>query len=295
MTFLRKKVGGFTLVELLVVIAIIAILAALLLPALTRARENARAAQCKSNLKQIALACLMYVNDYNLLCIAGVPMTDCDGSYAVDMTWEGVLVLGGYINMDFSSWCRPMQVERNPFVCPTTGPQIGGGDMFPNGVVSTYACNEQVLGSGAWAGYSAMGDSWHIFYGGGGDASGVPPDAVFTCTGEYMREWGWISNPSKTWMVTDGDLFLLWIKGYVNPGFKTMRSNSVFEERQNLFDFRHSGAANFAFCDGHVEMLRPGQHQGDGTCPDDRSIRCFPKDYWDGHFWSGREQFDEYE
>ncbi len=56
---------GFTLIELLVVIAIIAILAAILFPVFARAREKARQASCSSNLKQIALAALMYVQDYD--------------------------------------------------------------------------------------------------------------------------------------------------------------------------------------------------------------------------------------
>jgi len=56
---------GFTLIELLVVIAIIAILAAILFPVFARAREKARQASCLSNMKQLALGSLMYMQDYD--------------------------------------------------------------------------------------------------------------------------------------------------------------------------------------------------------------------------------------
>ena len=63
--FLRNKAQGFTLIELLVVIAIISILAAILFPVFARARENARRSSCASNLKQIGLATMQYVQDYD--------------------------------------------------------------------------------------------------------------------------------------------------------------------------------------------------------------------------------------
>ena len=61
----QRKSSGFTLVELLVVIAIIGIIASLVFPAFSRARENTRRANCQSNLKQTALGLKMYTGDYD--------------------------------------------------------------------------------------------------------------------------------------------------------------------------------------------------------------------------------------
>jgi prepilin-type N-terminal cleavage/methylation domain-containing protein/prepilin-type processing-associated H-X9-DG protein len=62
---MRARKFGFTLIELLVVVAIIGIIAAILFPVLSRARENGRRASCQSNLKQIALGLRMYAGDYD--------------------------------------------------------------------------------------------------------------------------------------------------------------------------------------------------------------------------------------
>ncbi|MFH0796613.1 MAG: DUF1559 domain-containing protein [Candidatus Omnitrophota bacterium] len=98
---MKKK--GFTLIELLVVIAIIAILAAMLLPALARAREQARRANCISNLKQMGLATHMYAQDYS----ETFPVAWPSGgrTAATDLT---ALVAGNYIT------------ATKTYVCPSS-------------------------------------------------------------------------------------------------------------------------------------------------------------------------------
>lgn len=174
----RTRGWGFTLVELLVVIGIIALLIAILLPALNKARREAYQTQCASNMRQIALALLNYINDNKGLLPPAAILND---NVAGDVYnpggwfWAGELLNQHYIGAPnifppntppTGSTTVPLQFPTNtPFYCPEAispsdfTPQVGtssaqyypGGNMtYPTSYadnIGSYGINNNIAGA----------------------------------------------------------------------------------------------------------------------------------------------------
>src|ERR1017187_9585412 len=109
--------GGFTLIELLVVIAIIAILAALLLPALAKAKQKAQGITCLNNTKQLALAWLMYADDNNDRLVINTTITGTEAS----LTNNWVADVMGYSAQQDTNTLLLQQGLLAPFVAKNIG------------------------------------------------------------------------------------------------------------------------------------------------------------------------------
>src|SRR5258708_3751554 len=111
---LRVSRRGFTLIELLVVIAIIAILAAILFPVFAQARESARKISCLSNCKQMGLAAMMYIQDYDEM----YPCTSWD-TPAIGTSDNDTRNPNYRSAMQWLWRIMPYQKNRQLFVCPS--------------------------------------------------------------------------------------------------------------------------------------------------------------------------------
>ncbi len=132
------KKHAFTLIELLVVIAIIAILASILFPVFARARENARRASCMSNLKQIGLGMMMYVQDY-------------DETYPMIGFLSGDNITYPDGTVSSSNWIvrvYPYVKSSQLFNCPSNTIAPWTGSTSPSPVSNTsYGANARLLSS----------------------------------------------------------------------------------------------------------------------------------------------------
>ena len=231
----RAKNRGFTLIELLVVIAILAILMALLLPAIQTAKEKAREARCKSNMRQIANAMMLFATEHDEHLPAGGA---CDRNGKWDWTWGGNVIS---VPTTDPAACERIEIEKGSLWQYITGyPRVGQWGETTTPLKESYYSDPTknvYLCPAAGAVGRKRGNSYAMnsILDGQADAEGH-------LIGVRLSQ---IKNDSKKVLFVDEP------ESTINDGWfvPTGHENDVRDMRMWL---KHEGGANIAFCDGHI-------------------------------------------